>query len=173
MKNRFFIRAACVGGLLIILSGIALTAYLLNERARQSHQAAYEQHIATARLLVNSVIGNVHLKTHTGKGLDAYPEGTPTFQYRLLKPDARGGEYQPEDSYESALLKDFATDRHKNEESRLLSSEGVFQYYGAVRASKSCLGCHPLPQEKEEVGRLGENELMAVVRISMPFTGAK
>jgi hypothetical protein len=172
MRGRLFFWAACAGALLIALAGIALTAYMLNERARQSHQVAYEQHVATARVLVDSVMSNLHLETHAGKRLDADPEGTPTFQYRLLKPNARGGEYQPEDSHEREMLKDFATDRHKNEES-LLSSEGVFQYYGAVRASKSCLSCHPRPQEKDEVGRLGEDELMAVVRISMPFTEAK
>jgi hypothetical protein len=150
-----------------------LTAYLVNRRARQTYPAADEQHLATGRLLVNSVIAKVHRHDEHEKRLDASSEDTLKYQYRFLKPNARGREYRPEDSYERAELEAFVADRQKNEGSRWLPTQGVFHYYGAIRVSKSCLGCHPRPGEKEEVGDLGENDLMAVVRISIPSSLVK
>src|SRR5262249_48625845 len=77
------------------------------------------------------------------------------------------------------ILAEFLEDENKFEASRLGEerapagqgdSDRFFYYYGAVRASKSCLKCHyheRTPEEKKELGEPKENDLLAVVRVKM------
>jgi hypothetical protein len=166
VKNRIVLRAVGLGGLLTVVCLIALTAYLLNSRARQPNTAVDEQHLATARLLVTSVMAKVHRDDGHEKPLDVPSDETLKYEYRILKPNAQGHEDRPGDSYDRALLEAFTADRQKTEECR--STQSAFHYYGAIRASKTCLSCHPRPGEKGELGAFGENDLMAVVRITIP-----
>src|SRR5262249_47544767 len=86
----------------------------------------------------------------------------------LIKP--YGQQNQPAD-HERQLLKDFMSDDEKYEEIRDLPSG--YYYYAAIRATKSCLRCHPRPDQKEELGDLRENALMGIVRVHIPTEGIK
>ncbi len=97
------------------------------------------------------------------------PEAARVYQHIIIKPKARSRLNQPEDSYESDLLKEFLADKDKDEDSRELPSKQRIHFYGAVRATARCLACHPnSPEEREEYGDLKEGDLMALVRINIP-----
>src|SRR5438093_2980084 len=91
------------------------------------------------------------------------------YQYRIIKPKARNRENQPDDTFEADRLKEFLDDATKNEYSRVVPSQSFVHYYGAVRATATCLACHPHnAEEKEALGNLQEGSLMAMVKIRMP-----
>jgi signal transduction histidine kinase len=97
------------------------------------------------------------------------PEAVQKYQQRIIKPNSRKRENQPEDSFETELLKEFLDDPGKREFSQPRSDQSHIRYYGAVRASKSCLACHPVTDaERTALGELKENDLMALVKISIP-----
>src|SRR5262249_45820810 len=73
-----------------------------------------------------------------------------------------------EEGWEQRLIEECVEDDNKVEDSRQLSAQQVIHYYGAIRASASCLSCHPLPREKEAYGELKKGDLLAVVKIQMP-----
>jgi two-component system sensor histidine kinase BarA len=101
---------------------------------------------------------------------DRLPEALQNYKHRIIKPDARNLVNQPDDSYERRLLQDFKADEQKVEDSRTMSSQPFVDYYGAIRASSSCMasGCHPLPSETEVNREWKEGDLMAIVRIRIP-----
>ncbi|HEV3202916.1 MAG TPA: ATP-binding protein [Gemmataceae bacterium] len=100
------------------------------------------------------------------------PEAARLYQHIIIKPKARSRMNQPEDTFESDLLKEFQADKTKYEESREPPSKQRIYYYGAVRATTKCLACHPHvnAEEKEAYGELKEGDLMALVRINIPTT---
>ena len=54
----------------------------------------------------------------------------------------------------------------------MVPSQAFIHYYGAIRATRSCLACHPTgAEERDALGELQEGSLMAVVKIRLP-TGA-
>ncbi|HZT80728.1 MAG TPA: ATP-binding protein, partial [Gemmataceae bacterium] len=85
------------------------------------------------------------------------------YRYRFLRANATDPDKKPDDEYGYARLKEFLADEGKNEDSQLLQSRGVYDYYGAVRAAPSCLGCH-----RQNNAGLREGDLIAVVKISVP-----
>jgi signal transduction histidine kinase len=94
-----------------------------------------------------------------------------SYQHSIIKPKARSRMNQPEDSFESDLLKRFLSDPAEKEYSRLLPSKQRLHYYGAVRATGKCLTCHPqTAEERDAYGDLKEGDLMALVRINIPTT---
>jgi signal transduction histidine kinase len=102
------------------------------------------------------------------------PEAVRQYQHRIIKPRARTRENQPEDSFESDLLKDFEADEQMSEFSRQLPAQPFIHYYGAIRATRACLACHPhTAEEKEALAGLKENGLMGVVRIRIPTDAIK
>jgi two-component system sensor histidine kinase BarA len=163
------------GGFIVLLISGSFGWY-----AHLTEGLAYEQTITTGRLLVNPIVAKQHVEAKQRRdALDEFqaiseknwPEALQKYQHRLIKPTSHKPENQPGDSYERLLLKDFLADPEKNEESRRLSAQGEFHYYGAIRASKSCLACHPRSaEERQELGDrdLQPGDLMAVVKISMP-----
>src|SRR5262249_41257906 len=60
-------------------------------------------------------------------------------------------------------LKEFQDDPTKQEDNQLLLSQKLNYYYGAVRASQSCLGCHQRINPN-----LKENDLLALIKIEVP-----
>lgn len=101
-------------------------------------------------------------------------EAVKQYQYRIIKPEARNRENQTDDSFEAERLKEFLEDDQKNEYSRLVPSKEFIHYYGAVRATRDCLACHPhTPEEKETLGDLREGALMAVMKIRIPTDAIK
>jgi two-component system, NarL family, sensor histidine kinase BarA len=158
--------------------------------AHRTESLAYEQTRTTGRLLVNPLIVKQHDKLR-GKFLggeeggeprewellrramdelsdENLPEGVRQYRQRILKPYAQNRENKPDDSFEQRLLEDFLEDDQKTEDSRLLPAQHVIEYYGAIRASASCLSCHPLPAERAAYGEMKRGDLLAVVKISMP-----
>jgi signal transduction histidine kinase len=59
-------------------------------------------------------------------------------------------------------IKEFEADPTKRDDVRPLRSRGVNEYCAAIRASKTCLGCH---RDKDKRPDLAENDLLAVVKI--------
>ena len=101
-------------------------------------------------------------------------EAVREYQYQIIKPKARNRENQPQDEFESGLLKDFLADEQMGEYSRQVPSQPFIHYYGAIRATRGCLACHPrTADEKEALGELRENDLMAVAKVRMPTDAIK
>jgi signal transduction histidine kinase len=97
-------------------------------------------------------------------------EAVRQYQYTFIKPKARNRENQPDDDFEASLLKDFLDNQNYNEDSRQVPAKFI-HYYGAIRATHTCLACHPCnAEEKEALGDLKEGALMAMVKIRIPTT---
>jgi two-component system sensor histidine kinase BarA len=98
------------------------------------------------------------------------PEALQNYKHRIIKPEAPNLVNQPDDGFERQLLQDCKADDQKQEASRTILSQPFFDYYGAIRASSSCMasGCHPLASERESNRELKNRDLMAIVRIRIP-----
>jgi signal transduction histidine kinase len=94
---------------------------------------------------------------------EQWPEALRQYQYRTLKPDAPRPENKPDDPFSAERLKAFQADPQLREDSRSLLPQRVHQYYGAVRATRTCLGCH-----KQFTPDLAENGLIALIKIEVP-----
>ncbi len=101
-------------------------------------------------------------------GSENLPPAVREYQHIIIKPKARSRANEPEDSFEADLLKEFAANKDKQQDSRELAAKQKIFYYGAVRATPKCLACHPIATEQESLAGLKENDLMAMVRISIP-----
>jgi two-component system, NarL family, sensor histidine kinase BarA len=142
--------------------------------ARQTEFLAYEQVTTTGRLLVNLLLFRMHDKL-VGSGFhasvnDISEEYLPDYQYWLIKPKARKQENQASDDYERKLVQEFLADGSRLEESHPMPSQPFIYYYGAVRASESCLTCHPTAADKETRiyhEGLKDGDLMALVKIRL------
>src|SRR5262249_15849247 len=149
----------------------------------------------TGRLLTASIIDSVpqHIEEAKGaaspdesepnwtksrdefqKSLEQYwPESLRRYKHQFIKPKASKPEQEPSDPFERELVAAFLKDRDKFEDHRTLRSpddQRSFYYYGAIRATHSCVKCHSKIQsaeEKKEFGTLKEGDLIAVVRIRM------
>jgi signal transduction histidine kinase len=96
------------------------------------------------------------------------PNPIQDYRESIIKPKARNRINQPEEN-EVEILKELLADNTKNESKLLLPTKEAVQYYGAVRATGRCLSCHPAnAEEREAYGDLKENDLMAVVKITIP-----
>lgn len=159
--------------------------------ARQTESLAYDQTANSGRLLISPIVGRYHIKQNEAR--DAMEQfqipahnGEVTdlgdYKYKLIKPKAKNPNNKPEGE-ELAILNRFLNDPNKNEETRPLPSQGAFYYYGAIRASASCLQCHGksseeliqlgMPELKDELKQLEltelkENDLMGVMSIRLP-----
>jgi two-component system sensor histidine kinase BarA len=94
---------------------------------------------------------------------ERWPEPIRNYQYWTITPNASRPENTAYDNYTQELLKEFQKDESKNEENQLLPAEHVNYYYGAVRASKNCLGCHRNAGNPD----LKENDLLALIKIKV------
>src|SRR5262249_54400736 len=130
---------------------------------------AYEQTATPARLLETPIIAKKHeglFKDQVPKAAEGLrtalaefqerseqelPEALRQYRHSLLKPNARLRENQPDDSYETSLLKRFQSEIDLKHSKRPLPAERVIFYYTAIRAAPSCLtaNCHPHPAERE------------------------
>ena len=144
--------------------------------ARQTESLAYDQTAITGRLLISPILVRLHLKDEmTRKAMEEFQEAADSpvgadigdYKYKLIKPRAKEAVNKPEGD-ELTLLNKFLSDHTKNEESRPLAAQGVFYYYGAIRASNSCLQCHPTVNDKHNgTTELNENDLMGVLSIRL------
>jgi signal transduction histidine kinase len=155
--------------------------------AGQTETLAYEQIPTMCRLLVGQIMAEqIATRCRPSEGKGRQPAGRDESksiaaalaeftqqrrerwpilynQYRkqIIKPNATRQEDMPDhDTLER--LREFEEDVTKPEDNVLLLSRKVNFYYGAVRASKNCLGCH-----RETNPELKENDLLALVKIEM------
>ena len=91
-----------------------------------------------------------------------WPKAHREFVFTPLSANAT----RPENGHDLAslqVLKDFRAHPDKPEESKLLLSQGKHLYYGAVRATKTCLSCH-----RQLNPDLAEGDLLAMIKIEFP-----
>ena len=174
--------------LLLITSSFWLYAW-------QTEQLAYDQLTTTCRLLVIQIVDRQlatgcrpltpnaqpadednkatkktldEFRTNWGTGL---PGGLADYDiWRITRNTKPEG--MPSDNYTLQRLKDFLADDGKLEDKELLLSEPSHLYFGAVRASESCLECHRELQRRTnpDLPEMQKNDLIALIRIAVPRT---
>lgn len=91
-----------------------------------------------------------------------WPEALRKYQFSTIK--ARPGKGDPvPDQASLQRLKEFEKNPEKPEDNQLILTQGKNFYYGAVRATRTCLGCH-----QQMTSDLQEGDLLAVIRIEVP-----
>jgi two-component system sensor histidine kinase BarA len=91
-----------------------------------------------------------------------WPQALQQYHHWTTRPDALDQDHLP-DQATLERLKEFEANPNKHEDNRLALSQGKSFYYGAVRASKSCLECHQRLRPD-----LAEGDLLAVITIEVP-----
>jgi signal transduction histidine kinase len=144
--------------------------------ARQTEGLAYEQMETSSRLLVPSILAREHLASDRKDAINAFQQQTEKsaqdavsqYRYKVLKIDARQPEQKPEGD-EVAVVSRLAANPEKTEETVNQSAQGLFHYYGVVRAQTSCIDCHnKLPTATGAASpTLKEGDLMAVVKVTL------
>jgi two-component system sensor histidine kinase BarA len=160
-----------LGGGILLLMTLSFWGY-----ARQTEGLAYQQMETSGRLLVPPILADVHLEPNRREAINAFqerrseetrPDELSKYRYKVLRPDAPQPEQKPEGDEVAVVNKMLANPDATEETSR--SAQGVFHYYGAIRAQASCLDCHnrraaaadpPLPP-------VHEGDLMAVVKVNL------
>jgi signal transduction histidine kinase len=155
--------------------------------ARLTELLAYDQLITACRLLVVQIVdqqlatkcrpappGNDPPGAEPRKQLDRavqefrekwekrWPEALQNYRFTLIPASATRPD-QVQEQVDFQRLKEFREDGEKSEDSQLLLAQGKHLYYGAVRASPSCLECH-----RGSRPDVAENDLLAVVKIRVP-----
>jgi two-component system sensor histidine kinase BarA len=96
-----------------------------------------------------------------------WSEALSTYSYGFIEPNSRNPVKRPEPD-EVGIFNRFLNDPDHNDETRQQASGESFVYYGAIRATPTCLTCHgKAAEERAEYGTLKEGDLMAVVRIKL------
>jgi two-component system, NarL family, sensor histidine kinase BarA len=85
------------------------------------------------------------------------------YEYSLFKANYNSSNRLPPDSASRERIEEFRRDSSRHEDNQLLLSQGKNFYYGAVRASETCLSCHQKMQPD-----LKKGDLLAVVKIDLP-----
>jgi signal transduction histidine kinase len=91
------------------------------------------------------------------------PEELQDPKFWIIKGNASPGTH---DAASLERLKEFQLDHNKHEDPQLLLSQKLVHYYGAVRATKTCVECHRQLNPDVKKG-----DLLAVIKIEVP-TGA-
>src|SRR5262249_39314114 len=126
----------------------------------QTEKVAFEQVTTTGRLLVDPVIARVHLESpdradamkEFQDGWErTWPEGMSNYRYDLLRLNSRKPERRP-NTEEQKIIREFMQNPNAHEAVKMAQNKEIVRYYAPVRASASCLKCHPLPEEREELG---------------------
>jgi signal transduction histidine kinase len=146
--------------------------------ARQTENLAYGQITKDCRLLVTQIMSGqlatdcrpmADLKDAKEQQQNLINEfrkkweesGGLEYSYRVMKPDST-----PDDNNSAQRLKEFREDEGKKEDTLVpvpWKGKNYFFYYGAIRATKSCISCH-----SERNKDLKENGLLAMIKIAVP-----
>lgn len=153
--------------------------------ARHTRHLAYDQLITASRLLVVHIVDRqlstgchpvarpdhpnadnqnrmADALTDFRKNWEApWPTELKKYSFALIKATATRPDQVP-DAISWQRLKDFRDDPEKTEDWEQPMSTGRHLYYGAVRASKTCLGCHQQLNSK-----LSEGDLLGVIKIEV------
>jgi two-component system sensor histidine kinase BarA len=160
--------------------------------ARRTEHLAYDQIVTSCRLLVEQIVDRqlvagcrqepadlrgaearvrpradegtqqtVHaLDEFRKKWEEHWPPALKLYEYETYPAEPRPD--RPPDHATMERFKEFQDDPKKQEENQLMVSHGKNYYYAAVRATKSCLGCH---QKLQHNADLKEQDLLAVIKI--------
>src|SRR3712207_2707468 len=118
--------------------------------ARQTEGLAYDQMATSGQLLVPPILADLHLDPARREAVNAFqqrqteqarPKDLSKYKYKVLKPDARLPEQEPEGD-EVAVVARLAARPDLAAETANQSDRGVFHYYGVVRAQAACVECH-------------------------------
>ena len=144
--------------------------------ARQTEGLAYDQMATSGRLLVPPILAREHLEPDRRDAINAvqrqseltWPDALSKYKYRVLKPETHLSEQKPEGD-EVSVVNKLAANPELKEETVNQSAQGVFHYYGVVRAQQSCIDCHN--QRAKAAGTatrpLQEGDLMAVIKVTL------
>jgi two-component system, NarL family, sensor histidine kinase BarA len=144
--------------------------------ARQTEGLAYDQMATSGRLLVPPILAREHLEPDRRDAINAvqqqsertWPDALSKYKYKVLKPDAHQPEQKPEGD-EVAVVNKLAANPDLKEETVNQSAQGMFHYYGVVRAQHSCVDCHN--QRAKAAGSaeqpLQDGDLMAVIKVTL------
>jgi signal transduction histidine kinase len=86
-----------------------------------------------------------------------------TYLYWVILPNATQAVNQANDPYTRERLREFQANPSIDEDNQLLLERGENRFYGAVRASPTCLTCHAQLNPA-----LKENDLLAMIKVSVP-----
>src|SRR5947208_848315 len=160
------------GGFILLLITGSFSLY-----ASKTEPLAYAQLPTTCRLLVNHIVAH---QIATGcrprdqhdplaqraaeeefrrNWEDPWPQPLKNYEFVFLSPTRR--DKRPDSEYAQQRVKEFLDDSTRNEDSQ--PTDKKFHYYGAIRATASCLGCH-----RRDNPDLKEGGLIAAIRISIP-----
>src|SRR5690606_29552762 len=93
---------------------------------------------------------------------ERWPKALRAYQFTLIKASpSRPDEIL--DPISQQRLKEFREKKNKTEDPQPLLSQGKYLYFGAVRATPSCVSCH-----RQMRSDLAENDLLAVIKIEVP-----
>jgi signal transduction histidine kinase len=163
--------------------------------ARQTEHLAYDQIVTASRLLVNQIVDrriaavcrpkaagptdaqgkkdaakepekedaeNAALRNQFRKQWERnWPDAVKDYRYHIIRPD-KG---RPDDNESAEYLNEFQHNPQMQETPQPILVSGESHYYAAVRATRSCVECHRQETERPD---LQENDVIAVVRISVP-----
>src|SRR5262249_12012161 len=93
---------------------------------------------------------------------EPWPRPLQDFKFHLFTPHATRLDRKPQTEYDRERLKQFLETPTLNEDSNLLLSSKENHYYGAIRATRSCLACH-----QKDNPDLKEGGLIAVIKIPL------
>ncbi|HEX3151408.1 MAG TPA: ATP-binding protein [Gemmataceae bacterium] len=160
-----------LGGGILFLMTLSFWGY-----ARQTEGLAYEQMVTSGRLLVPPILARAHLELDRRDAIDdfqqqseqTYPDALSEYRYKVLKPDARQPEQKPEGD-EVSIVNKLAANPDQGESMANQSDQGVFHYYGAIRAQASCIDCHNKRAAASGLSTkpIREGDLMAVVKVTL------
>jgi signal transduction histidine kinase len=95
---------------------------------------------------------------------ESWPEALRNYEATLIRASSpRHPDPVVPDQTSQLKLKEFQNNPGLPEDHQLVLSQGKHFYYGAVRASPSCLGCH-----RQLNADLKEGDLLAVIKIEVP-----
>jgi signal transduction histidine kinase len=173
-KSRFLLGAVT----LLLISG----SFWLYSRMNVS--LAYEATMISGRTLTGQVLYYHHLKKKSpqiceaiddfaeqfgskpGDGVETkFVNALTKYQFRLYKMHTkeRGQQLDPDDHETFEKLRD---NPELLEQDR--SSGGKFYYYAAIRMTNKCLACHPLDEEKADMGvEMKPNMFYGAIRIEL------
>ena len=170
------------GGFILLLITLSFWFYL-----RQTEHLAYDQILTSSRLLMIQIVdkeittncwpdqrqgeskeATAALEEFNAQWQQPWPEWLKKYyQARVILPKHRvtRPDNQADDAASITLLQEFQKNKDRNEDNQLIleGDRGRNQYYGAVRATKSCLGCH-----RRFDPELAEGDLIALIRIQVP-----
>ncbi len=158
------------GGLMLLITG---SFYVYG---RLTVGLVYDQNRMTGRQLIAPIILESHWKWFETDGefsdvidslaKDVKPVDLQDYHWDLVRPTGNSdGRRQPKDQVDHEVLHEMGLGKG-DEVTRIQRDKREYQYYGAVRAAKSCLRCHTRSDESTVTSREGQTVSIDIARIA-------